>query len=205
MEVFQYLGAGLLLGTMAGVSPGPLLALVINQSLRYGKAEGIKVAFTPLITDLPAILIAVFLISELSDSDSVFAYISFVGGAYVIILGIESILSAGKEIKVNSTRSHSLKKGVVTNFLNPHPYMFWISVGTPLMMKAYNYSLFAAVTFVFSFYLTIIGSKVIIALIADRSRLFLTGKTYQWILRILGGLLIVLALILIRDGLTYLN
>ena len=195
----------MLLGTMAGISPGPLLALVINQSLKYGRGEGIKVAFSPLITDLPAILLTIFLISEITSNEEIFGYISFLGGSYVIYLGVESIINAGKEIKLSSAKSHSLQKGVLTNFLNPHPYMFWLSVGTPLLLKAYNLSFLSAALFIFSFYLTIIGSKIIIAFVADKSRSFLTGNTYVWTLRVLGALLIMLALFLIRDGWNYLN
>jgi len=204
-EVLKYAGAGLLLGSMAGISPGPLLALVINQSLKYGRTEGIKISFTPLITDLPAILLSVFLISELAEYKPVFGIISFLGAAYIIYLGYESIASAGKEIDLKEVKTNSLRKGVLTNLLNPHPYMFWITVGTPLMMKANQLSFFSAALFVFCFYLTIIGSKVIIALIADKSRKFLHGKAYMWTLRILGALLIVLAIILAREGLNYLT
>ncbi len=203
-EVLQYAGAGLLLGSMAGISPGPLLALVINQSLKYGRKEGIKISFTPLITDLPAILLSVFLISELAEYKPVFGIISFLGAAYIIYLGYESIASAGKEIYMKEVKTNSLRKGVLTNLLNPHPYMFWITVGTPLMMKANQLSFFSAALFVLGFYLTIIGAKVIIALLADKSRSFLQGKAYLWTLRILGALLIVLALILAREGWNYL-
>jgi len=203
-EVLQYAGAGLLLGSMAGISPGPLLALVINQSLKHGRKEGIKVSFTPLITDLPAILLSVFLISELAEYKPVFGIISFLGAAYIIYLGYESIASAGKEVDLKEVKTNSLRKGVLTNLLNPHPYMFWITVGTPLMMKASQLSFFSAALFVFSFYLTIIGAKVIISLLADKSRAFLHGQAYQWTLRILGILLIVLALLLAREGWNYL-
>lgn len=204
LEVLQYAGAGLLLGSMAGISPGPLLALVINQSLKYGRKEGIKISFTPLITDLPAILLSVFLISELAEYKPVFGIISFLGATYIIYLGYESIASAGKEVELDVVKTNSLRKGVVTNLLNPHPYMFWITVGTPLMMKASQVNLISAVLFVFSFYLTIIGAKVIIALLADKSRAFVSGKAYLWTLRILGALLILLALVLAREGWNYL-
>ena len=205
MEILQYAGAGLLLGTMAGISPGPLLALVINQSVRHGRSEGVKVAFTPLITDLPAVLLSVFLITELADNKSVFGYISFAGAAYIIYLGYESIASAGREVEMKSTGTGSLRKGVLTNLLNPHPYMFWISVGTPLMMQALELSLFAVVLFVVAFYLTIIGSKVIIALLAGKAKRFLTGKAYVWTLRVLGFLLILMALFLAKEGWRYLT
>lgn len=203
-EALQYAGAGLLLGSMAGISPGPLLALVINQSLKYGRKEGIKISFTPLITDLPAILLSVFLISELAEYKPVLGIISFLGAAYIIYLGYESIASAGKEVNLKEVKTNSLRKGVLTNLLNPHPYMFWITVGTPLMMKANQLSFFSAALFVLGFYLTIIGAKIIIALLADKSRSFLQGKAYLWTLRILGALLIVLALILAREGWNYL-
>ena len=49
---------GIILGLMAGISPGPLLALVISETLKHGKKEGIKIALTPFITDLPAILLS---------------------------------------------------------------------------------------------------------------------------------------------------
>lgn len=204
LEVLQYAGAGILLGSMAGISPGPLLALVINQSLKYGRKEGIKISFTPLITDLPAILLSVFLISELAEYKPVFGIISFVGAAYIIYLGYKSIASAGKEVELDTVKTNSLRKGILTNLLNPHPYMFWITVGTPLMMKASQVNLISAVLFVFLFYLAIIGAKVIIALLADKSRAFLSGKAYLWTLRILGTLLIVLALVLAREGWHYL-
>lgn len=205
MEILQYIGAGLLLGSIAGISPGPLLALVINQSLKFGKAEGVKVAFTPLITDLPAILLAFFLISELSANENIFGYMSLLGGAYVIYLGVESILSAGKDIKITSDNSRSIQKGVLTNFLNPHPYMFWIAVGIPLLIKAYSVSFWASALFILSFYFSIIGSKIIIAFVADKSRTFLTGAAYVWTLRVMGALLIILALVLIKDGWNYLS
>ncbi len=35
---------GIVLGLAAGLAPGPLLALTITQSLKYGIVEGVKVA-----------------------------------------------------------------------------------------------------------------------------------------------------------------
>lgn len=205
VALLQYAGAGLLLGTMAGISPGPLLALVINQSLRHGKKEGIKVAFTPLLTDLPAILLSIYLVTALAEHQSLFGYIAIVGATYIIYLGAESIISAGKETKISSAGAGSLKKGVLTNLLNPHPYMFWISVGTPLMIKALEVSVFAVVVFVLAFYVTIIGSKVILAILTDKSRSFLKGAAYRWALRVLGFLLIILAFMLAWEGWNYIT
>jgi len=39
-----YLLPGLALGLSAGISPGPLLTLVMTQTLKHGKGEGVKVS-----------------------------------------------------------------------------------------------------------------------------------------------------------------
>jgi len=52
---------GLSLGLGAGLAPGPLLALVIRSTLQDGAAAGVRVAFSPLVTDVPIIAIALLL------------------------------------------------------------------------------------------------------------------------------------------------
>jgi uncharacterized membrane protein YdcZ (DUF606 family) len=52
-----------------------------------------------------------------------------------------------------------------------------------------------------SFLLLLVGSKVVLALVVERSRSFLQGPVYIWAMRILGALLLFFAFILFRDGL----
>jgi len=51
----NFLTIGIMLGTSAGFAPGPLLTLVISESLQHGVKSGAKVALAPIITDLPII------------------------------------------------------------------------------------------------------------------------------------------------------
>jgi len=62
------LSAAAVYGLSAGFLPGPLLALVVSQTLRYGTREGAKAAMAPLITDLPIILVSVLVMRSLSES-----------------------------------------------------------------------------------------------------------------------------------------
>ncbi len=50
-----FLLQGIVLGFAAGISPGPMLGLVISQTLRYGWRAGNLVALAPLFTDIPII------------------------------------------------------------------------------------------------------------------------------------------------------
>ena len=99
----------------------------------------------------------------------------------------------------------SLLKGVLANALNPHPYLFWITVGAPLMLKALNLGVPALIAFLGAFYACLLGAKILLAFLVGRSRRFLAGRVYLYTLRGLGLLLGGLALFLFRDGLKLLG
>ncbi len=199
------LALGVVLGLSAGLAPGPLLAFVISQTLRYGTKEGLKVALVPLITDLPIILVTLLLLSKLTDFKAALGFISFLGGAFILYLSYESIMTQPLQPAFAHAEPGSLKKGAIINALNPHPYLFWFSVGTPTMFKAQQESSLGALVFVTSFYLFLVGSKVLLALAVGKSRSLLGGRTYVWAMRVLGVLLFVFALLLFRDGLRLLG
>lgn len=196
----EYLLYGLVLGFSAGISPGPLLALVISQTLRHNFIEGVKVAVAPLLTDLPIVLLSTFLLLSLAKTNMILGIISLAGGFFLCWLAWETATQSKVQMNLNQTAPRSYLRGVVTNFLSPHPYLFWISVGSPLIVKGYQESLLNPVLFLVSFYLLIVGSKIGIAYIVTRSRGFLVGGFYQLVMKMLGLVLFVFALIFFKDG-----
>jgi threonine/homoserine/homoserine lactone efflux protein len=195
------LAIGIVLGISAGLAPGPLLTLVISQTLKHNLKEGLKVALAPLITDLPIILITLYVFMRLAHFQLVLGIISLFGGLFILYLSYESLKTKPLEITAQDTDPKSLRKGALINALNPHPYLFWCSVGAPTMVKAQQKSSFGAIAFVAGFYLSLVGAKVVTAFVVSRSRTFLAGKTYLFTMRILGVLLFVFAMLLFRDGL----
>jgi threonine/homoserine/homoserine lactone efflux protein len=99
----------------------------------------------------------------------------------------------------------SLAKGIVTNVLSPHPYLFWLSVGAPTIAKSIHVSVFAPVLFIGGFYLLLVGSKVVLAVLAGRSRSFLQGAPYRYTMNFLTLTLAVFAVIFFIHGLTLLG
>ena len=192
---------GCLLGFSAGVSPGPLLALVVSETLAHDIKSGIRVAFAPLISDLPIVILTLFILSKLSEFHFVLGGISLVGGGVIFYMGVKGIRTSGVVLDMEDQAPRSLAKGVLVNFLSPHPYLFWISVGAPAMTRAMDVNTGAAICFVASFYLLLVGSKVGLALIVGRSKFFLKGRVYVATMKCLGGVLCGLALLLFREGL----
>ena len=193
--------AGVVLGLSAGFLPGPLLTLVISHTLRHGIKEGIKIAIAPLVTDIPIVLIAVFVLTRLAHFQSILGSISLVGGIFVLYLAYDCFRTSRLDMNVQDAEPQSLGKGVLVNALNPHPYLFWVTVGAPMMIKAWKESPLMAIAFLTGFYVCLVGSKVFIATLAGTSRQLLIGRTYGYLMRILAVLLLLCASILFKEGL----
>jgi len=202
----DYLLIGLGLGISSGFAPGPLLALVVAETLRYGLRAGLKVALAPLVSDLPVILLALLIARELYEVSWGLGMIALVGGVFILTTGIATLrrnVPVGDPGKTVST--HSLLKGVAANLLNPHPYLFWIGVGVPIMSKALSFGVTTLAVFIICFYLGLLGAMISITAIVSRSGSFLEGAIYRGLLRLIGVLLCLFAMKLFYDGLKLLG
>ncbi|MCF8143002.1 MAG: LysE family transporter [Deltaproteobacteria bacterium] len=195
-----FLTTGTVLGLSAGIAPGPLLALVVSETLRHGMKAGAKVALVPIISDLPIVALTLYILTKLSAFHIILGTISFLGGFVLLYMGYESLVTRGVDLSFRELNPDSFRKGILVNVLNPHPYLFWVSIGGPSTIKAWDQSAFAAVAFIGSFYLLLVGSKILVAVLVGRYRSFLTGRFYVYTMRVLGLILLAFALVLFRDG-----
>jgi len=200
-----FVTVGTVLGFSAGFAPGPLLTLVISETLQHDVKSGVKVALAPIITDLPIIIVTLFVLSKLSNFHNILGVISLAGGFVILTIGYESIRTKGIELSIREAKPKSLTKGVLANALNPHPYLFWFSVGAPIMTKAMSLNISALLAFIISFYSFLVGSKILVAIVTGKSKSFLSGKVYIYTMRFLGLVLGVLAFALFHDGLKLLG
>ena len=201
----SYLAIGAILGLSAGFAPGPLLALVISETLKHDIRCGIKVALAPIITDFPIIVATIFILAKLSNFHNIMGAISLFGGFFILYLSFSNIRT--KEINLNSStkRLSSISKGILANALSPHPYLFWFSVGAPTLIKAFQINIITAAAFIASFYTFLIGSKILLSIFVGRSKSFLVGKAYVYTIRLLGFALCLFAVGLFREGLSLLG
>lgn len=201
-SALSFLGAGTVMGLAAGLSPGPLLAMVVTQSLRHGTLEGVKTAFAPLLSDLPIVLAATILLRGIAEDGPLLGLVSLAGAAFLVYLGVEGLRAGGFEVDAAANRApRSLVSGTLVNLLNPQPYLFWLTVGAPTVLRGLEQGWLPPVLFVGAFYLCLVGSKVALALLAGRSRAFLTGRAYRHVLRGLGAILLLFAAGLLVDAL----
>jgi threonine/homoserine/homoserine lactone efflux protein len=185
---FLLVGAGI--GFVSGISPGPVLTLVVTQTLRGGWLRGAAVAAGPLLADGPIVVVAITLFNQLPPQ--VLPAISISGGVFLVYLAVTNALSARHAVlpRGRSMRARGgLLTGLLARALSPHPYLFWFLVGGPTLVRAQEQGWQAALGFLVGYYATIVGSNIGLALALHRWMSLLSDRVYRGVL-FLGSLIL---------------
>lgn len=207
-----FIAAGVAYGLGAGVAPGPLLALVLAESVRRGPAAGVQVAVAPLLTDPPIILLSLLLYVRIAEPGPLVGIVALAGGGVLLYLAAGILKpapplprpAAGPSSGTGPRRFGPLGRGVAANLTNPHPYLFWLTVGAPTLARARGEGDLAAAGFLGGMYLCLVGAKVLAAVAAGRGRDRLGSRHQLLLLRVLAGSLVLLGARSLWDGLVYL-
>jgi threonine/homoserine/homoserine lactone efflux protein len=190
------LGAGL--GWAAGITPGPLHALIMVTSIAHGFRAGAMVAVAPLVADIPVVPIALVVVGSMSDG--VVRWLSFGGGLFVLWLGYDTIRNARRDEAAPQRGGSPLLKGIVTNLLSPHPWLFWLTVGSPILVMAWSENPALGLAFLGGFYGLMLSTKLAVALLASHGQRLVGTPWYSRLIVGSGVLLAVLGGFLIRDA-----
>lgn len=186
---------GLALGVGAGVSPGPLLVLVITAALRSGWRAGALAAFAPVVSDLIIVAGVLLLLDQLPPF--ALPVLAVAGGLFLLWTGVQTILDsrtatlAGTAAERNQAGRRALWQAGLLNLLSPHPWLFWATVLGPLTVRSWRDSPAGAVALVLGFYVAIVGAKVVLAVLVAGGRRWLTDTAYRRLLVGAGVLLLV--------------
>jgi threonine/homoserine/homoserine lactone efflux protein len=117
-------------------------------------------------------------------------------------LGVETLRSSRTatlhgDVDTQGEPRQELWRGAMVNALNPHPYLFWATVGGPTLVNGWRASPWHALAFLLSFYLLLVGSKVLVAWLVSSQSARLSVTWYRRLLMgcglamlAMGGLLI---------------
>ena len=188
MEVDLILGlasAGLVLGVVEGIKPGPLLTMVIRETLSGGLRAGLWTAAAPVFSDGPLILVSIVAAAWIATNASVLLAITIAGALFLAKMGWDCFHMDMPSLDGEGTvPTASFLRGITTNLLNPNVYVFWFLIGGPLMASVVDEEVLAPVAYAVSFLVSIILTKATIAYLIHRASEGISATTYR---RLLAG------------------
>lgn len=194
----------------AVASPGPDFAVVLKNSISFGRRAGIITSIGVGLGILVHVAYSLAGIGLLIKTTPwLFSVFSYVAAGYLAWIGINALLSKpvarqADDVKVSSeviTDKKAFWTGFLTNGLNPKATLFFLSLfavivspDTPMVVKiSYGVYLTLATGIWFCFLSYVLSSRNVRAFIGDNS---------HWFDRVMGAILILLALKLVTSGIS---
>jgi threonine/homoserine/homoserine lactone efflux protein len=130
--------------------PGPLFAVTLKKAAK-NKAAGALIAIGHGIVEFPLMFLIFFLLSQFSIPSIVQVIVGLVGGFLMILMGIQTFRNRHKNEESHlSLKRDSLLAGVYTTAVNAGFILWWLTIGTTLILNAQlfgfvGFSVFAGV------------------------------------------------------------
>jgi threonine/homoserine/homoserine lactone efflux protein len=137
--------------SLSGVlMPGPLFAITLKKAAK-SKIAGALIAIGHGIVEFPLMFLIFFILSQFKIPGIVQIAVGLVGGFLMVLMGIQTFRSRHKkeELQVNLKRE-SVLAGVYTTAANAGFILWWLTIGTTLILNAQlfgivGFSVFAGV------------------------------------------------------------
>lgn len=130
------LGLFMMSAFILSITPGPAIFYTLARSLHGGHGEGVKSALGLFVGGLFHVVAAAIGLSGMIMASSLaFQVVKYAGGAYLIYLGLRSLLAKDTLIPeaVNPSgeavlrQSNAFAQGVITEILNPKTALFFLA------------------------------------------------------------------------------
>jgi threonine/homoserine/homoserine lactone efflux protein len=174
-------------------TPGPGMLYVLSRTLAGGRRHGISSSLGTLVGGaLHVIAAALGLSVVLATSAIAFSVVKLAGAAYLVYLGIKTLLSArhsNAEIEFGAGNKGSpFRQGIVTEVLNPKTALFFLSFIPQFVPRQSHHAFLSfAVLGLIAVTLNTTGDLIAVMLASPLRRLFTRSPRAQVLQRRASG------------------
>jgi len=157
--------------------PGPLFAVTIKKASK-SKTAGALIAIGHGFVEIPLMFLIFFVLSEFTLPSIVQVAIGLVGGFLMVFMGVQAFRSRHKQEEVNADlKRDSVLAGVWTTAANAGFILWWLTIGTTLILNAKLFGLLGFSVFAGVHWLTDFSWYAVVALLIFKSQRFWTERT----------------------------
>lgn len=206
--MFQLIAPAIYLGATATIMPGPLQTYVINTALAHGWRKSLLLGFTPLLADIPIMIIVLFVAQQFSPD--LLRALNILGGVFILFLAYSGFKSyrqgatiggSARDAVEPTSAAKILGRGILINALSPVPLIFWSTLHAPNILRASSASIWTSVLYIAAFYGVFFAGITLFVLAFDRVR-HLNPRFTRLLILITIVVLALFGVALIYQGLT---
>jgi threonine/homoserine/homoserine lactone efflux protein len=177
-----FLGSVMLISLSGVLMPGPLFAITL-QKAEKSKLAGVLIALGHGIIEFPLMIVIYFLLSQFTMPSWVQIVVGLIGGGLMIFMGVRAFKKRkdNQSYSAISLKRDSLFAGVWTTAISAGFILWWLTIGTALVLNAQlfgavGFGIFAGVHWSIDFlWYSLVG------LIVFKSQKFLTPRVHYGI------------------------
>ncbi|MGA2386756.1 MAG: LysE family transporter [Candidatus Bathyarchaeia archaeon] len=161
--------------------PGPLFAATIRQATK-SKFAGVLIALGHAIVEIPLMVLIYFLLTQFTIPSIVRFAVGLVGGSLMVLMGIQTLRNRNKDQETQvPIKRDSLLAGVYTTAVNAGFILWWLTIGTTLLLNAQLFGLIGFSIFAGIHWLCDLSWYTATAMVVFSSQRFWTANTRLWI------------------------
>jgi threonine/homoserine/homoserine lactone efflux protein len=190
-EMIEMVVMAFTLGLTGALAPGPTLVATVNSSLKSGWTAGPKIAIGHALVEVLIFLLIAGGLALVARQYS--HYIAWAGGLALIAFGILTVKeskSASMTLPKDQAIGNPFIAGVLTSAANPYFWIWWLSIGSAMVIDGLEASLIMAGLFMIGHWMADFGWYTLVSTSLDNGRNFLSEANYRRILAICGGFLV---------------
>jgi threonine/homoserine/homoserine lactone efflux protein len=149
-DFYVFLASVLLISLSGVLMPGPLFAITINKASK-SKTAGALIAVGHGIIEFPLMFLILFVVSQFEIPSIVQVAVGLIGGLMMVFMGVQAFSNRRKQtVETVNLKRDSVLAGVYTTAVNAGFVLWWLTVGTALVLNAKlfglaGFSIFAGV------------------------------------------------------------
>jgi threonine/homoserine/homoserine lactone efflux protein len=179
-EFYLFLGSVALISLTGVMMPGPLFAVTIEKGAKR-KNAGLLIAIGHGIVEFPLMFLIYYGIEQIVATDilqTVQISVGLIGGLIMMVMGVQTFRNRTVE-KFENPKHESLIAGIWTTAANAGFILWWLTIGTTLIITARSFGLLPFIVFAVVHWLCDFSWYTGISFAIFKSRQLWTAKVHQ--------------------------
>jgi threonine/homoserine/homoserine lactone efflux protein len=205
MDILGFIATVILLTASGALAPGPLFFQTISQGTKTGARSGLIFSIAHTIVEFSLIMLLTFGLLAVKNEMFIRNSIGLLGGIVLIIFGLYQIIGAlriTQQDKAPVVSSHRLFIiGIVFTALNPYFIIWWLTVGSTLILLALELAALTGVIFMFLCHVWMDYVWLIsVSYFAKKGINAVGSKWYRLLIGLFGVILVYFGVLFIGDA-----